>query len=250
MNARILYEDEAMLVIDKPSGMIVNKADTTRDVITLQDEIITYLHLNQPVIERGDNGYRNAFLERSGIVHRLDKETSGLLLIAKTEAAFITLQAQFKERTVKKTYKTLVHGEIKPSSGEVNAPIGRQEWNRMRFGVVAGGKEAVTLYTVLEYRQFLPKKEAVSFLEIELKTGRTHQIRVHMKFLGYPLFADFLYGGRKQQRDDRKFLSRVFLHAATISFQHPITQETLYFSSELPPELQEFLDTKTEVVSK
>lgn len=249
MKSEVIFEDDDMLVINKPSGMIVNKADTTRDVITLQDEIIAYLQLEQPKVVVDADGFRNAFLERSGIVHRLDKETSGLLLIAKTEDAFSYLQSQFKERTVKKTYRALVHGILKPQNGEVNVPIGRQEWNRMRFGVVAGGKEALTLYTVLSYHKLKKQKEVVSFLEIALKTGRTHQIRVHMKYLGHPLFGDFLYAGRKQQRDDRKYLSRVFLHAATIAFMHP-NGKLLSFETNLPSELQTFLDTETDIVTQ
>ncbi len=248
MEPTIIYEDDVMLVVDKPSGMIVNRADTTRGEVTLQDFLITYLKLDEPKTVMTDEGYRNAFYDRSGIVHRLDKETSGLLLVAKHEDAFFNLQAQFKERTVKKHYITLVHGEVKPESGEVNAPIGRQEWNRMRFGVVAGGKEALTLYSVMEYRRHLRKKEILSLLEIELKTGRTHQIRVHMKYLGYPLFADFLYAGRKTQRDDRKFLSRVFLHAAKIAFNHPVNGDTMQFESTLPDELHGFLQEHTVVV--
>lgn len=243
-----MFEDESLIVFNKPSGMTVNKADTTRDTITLQDEVIEYLNLDEPKIIVGEDGFRNAFHERSGVVHRLDKETSGLLIVAKTEEAFQKLQAQFKERTVKKNYIALVHGEVKPEEGEINVPIGRQEWNRMRFGVVAGGKEARTLYKVKEYRKLRKKKEAVSLLEIELKTGRTHQIRVHMKYLGYPLFGDFLYAGRKQQRDDRKFLSRVFLHAASLSFTHPQSGEMLSFESPLPDDLDVFLREETELV--
>lgn len=248
MSPKIIYEDEDMLVIEKPSGMIVNKADTTKGVITLQDFLMSYLNLEEPKTVLTEEGYKNTFFERSGIVHRIDKETSGMLLVAKKEEAYFALQKQFKERTVKKRYITLVHGEVKPKEGEINAPIGRQEWNRMRFGVVAGGKEAVTLYTVLEYRKLTKQKELVSLMEIELKTGRTHQIRVHMKYLGYPLFADFLYAGRKTQRDDRKYLSRVFLHAAKISFTHPVTGEAMHFESELPEELKTFLDNETVII--
>lgn len=258
MNVTILYEDQEMLVLDKPSGMTVNRADTTRGVETLQDWIDENNKVprvsNVPKVSKEDEktsgtfDTSDTFNQRSGIVHRLDKETSGLLLVAKNEQAFFALQSQFKERTVRKKYLTLVHGEVKPSEGEINVPIGRQEWNRMRFGVVAGGKEAVTLYTVLEYRKLHKTKETVSYLEIELKTGRTHQIRVHMKYLGYPLFADFLYAGRKTQRDDRKYLSRVFLHAAKISFIHPKTEKEMQFTSVLPEELQSFLNEQTDVV--
>lgn len=248
MEPKIIFEDDHLLVIDKPSGMTVNRADTTRGEQTLQDFVIQYLHLPQPRIEKDEDGYRNAFLERSGIVHRLDKETSGLILTAKTEKAFRELQKQFKERTVQKRYIALVHGVVKPGEGEINVPIGRQEWNRMRFGVVAGGKEAQTNYHALDYRIAKKGKEKLTLVELEPKTGRTHQIRVHMKYLGYPLFADFLYAGRKTQRADRKHLSRVFLHAAKISFLHPETGERMSFVNELPEALQNFLNQETDVV--
>jgi len=247
MNPNIIFEDSELLVIDKPSGMTVNRADTTRHEQTLQDWIEREYQISnikfQMSNEEGSDFYR-----RSGIVHRLDKETSGLILVAKTEAAFVALQNQFKERTVQKKYLALVHGEVRPGSGEITAPIGRQAWNRMRFGVVTGGKEAQTKYQVLEYRVIKNGKEKLSLVELEPKTGRTHQIRVHMKYLGFPLYADFLYAGRKTQRNDRKYLSRVFLHAARISFTHPTTQQEMTFSSELPNELQSFLKDETDVV--
>jgi 23S rRNA pseudouridine1911/1915/1917 synthase len=248
MEPKVIYEDSAFAVIDKPSGMTVNRADTTRGEVTLQDAIISIFGLDEPRIKVDEQGFRNAFLERSGIVHRLDKETSGLILVAKTESAFSTLQQQFKNRTVHKNYVALVHGEVKPGDGEINAPIGRESWNRMRFGVVAGGKEAFTKYQVLERRLLRGNKEKLSLVSLEPKTGRTHQIRVHMKYLGYPLFADFLYAGRKTQRDDRKYLARVFLHAAEISFSHPATGEGLMFRSDLPEELRQFLDEMTYVI--
>ena len=249
MEPTIVFEDDQLLVIDKPSGMTVNRADTTRGEQTLQDFVVGYLQLAEPEIMTTPDGYRNAFLERSGIVHRLDKETSGLILVAKTENAFLALQKQFKERTVQKRYIALVHGEVKPDSGEIDVPIGRQEWNRMRFGVVAGGKEAQTRYKTISNFKFQMSNEILTLLELEPKTGRTHQLRVHMKYLGYPLFADFLYAGRKTQRNDRKYLSRVFLHAAKITFSHPSSKETINFESALPNELQEFLDKHSVVVN-
>lgn len=245
-----------MLVVNKPSGMTVNRAETTRN--TLQDWIDGTGKIPPPatdvsqtaVIETGDSfDTPETFYERSGTVHRLDKETSGVILIAKTVEAFFALQKQFRERTVTKQYLALVHGEVKPETGEVNAPIGRQEWNRMRFGVVAGGKEAQTFYKVREYRKLTRGKEILSLVELMPKTGRTHQIRVHMKYIGYPLFADFLYAGRKTQRDDRKYLGRVFLHAEQISFIHPRTGEQLTFNGELPEALQQFLSNETQRVT-
>jgi 23S rRNA pseudouridine1911/1915/1917 synthase len=246
MKPAIVYEDAVLLVINKPSGMTVNRADTTRGEETLQDWIEKDEQRAKSLEQRADE--QSDFVKRAGIVHRLDKETSGVILAAKTEEAFLALQAQFKERTVHKQYIALVHGEVKPESGEINVPVGRQEWNRMRFGVVAGGKEAQTEYRTISNFKFKISNEKLTLLELEPKTGRTHQIRVHMKYLGYPLFADFLYAGRKTQRDDRKYLSRVFLHAAKIHFRHPVTSEEVHFASELPEELQKFLDTYTDVV--
>src|SRR4029079_7235730 len=179
-----------------------------------------------------------------GVVHRLDKETSGLMILAKNEKSFIALQAQFKGRDVKKTYTTLVHGELKPDEGEVNAPIGRLPWNRTRFGILAEGREASSKYKVLsiKYLEQNKTKEALSLVEVYPQTGRTHQIRVHMKHIGHPVFADELYAGRKVSKSDRKLLGRHCLHASNIIFNHPTTGETLTFESELPTDLQDLLD--------
>ena len=183
------------------------------------------------------------FYKRAGIVHRIDKETSGILLIAKTEDAFISLQQQFKERTVKKTYLALAHGKLVPPQGEIRVPVGRLPWNRRQFGIVAGGREALTEYTVRAYYRSTDKrKELLSFVELNPLTGRTHQIRVHLQYLGHPIYSDFLYAGRKTQREDRKMLSRVFLHAARISFMHPRNQKAVTYEAALPEELQRVMD--------
>lgn len=182
---------------------------------------------------------REAFYKRGGIVHRLDKETSGIILVAKTEDSFIELLRQFREREVEKTYTALVHGKMTPVEGEISVPVGRLPWNRKRFGIVAGGRDATTEYKVLNYYNM--KNEPLTLLNLKPKTGRTHQIRVHLKYLNKPIFADELYGGRKVSREDRKLLSRQFLHASSISFNHPSTGERLFFESPLPSELSEVL---------
>jgi len=224
---KIIYEDDNILVLDKPSGITVNKSETTKGD-TLQDWLEQEFEIE---------------VERSGIVHRIDKETSGLLLVAKDTESFENLQKQFKERTVKKTYVALVHGKIL-SAGVVKVPVGRLPWNRKRFGVLAGGREAVTRYRVISNFKFqisnLP--EEFSLLELYPETGRTHQIRVHMKYLGHPVYGDELYAGRKTARNDRKILQRLFLHAAKISFVHPKTGERLSFESKLPEELLKILE--------
>ncbi len=238
----ILFQDDALLVIDKPSGIIVNKADTTKGQVTVQDWAEDKLGIKNyelRIMEDSD------FYNRGGIVHRLDKETSGILLIAKTPEAFLELQRQFKERVVKKTYLALSHGAIVPEEGEISVPVGRLPWNRKQFGVVAGGREAMTKYKVISTFPSPIGNEQLTLVELYPETGRTHQIRVHLKHIGYPIFADFLYAGRKTARDDRRLLSRVFLHAAKISFLHPSTGEQVSFESPLPEELQKVLNQES-----
>lgn len=247
----VVFEDDDVLVISKPAGMTVNRADTTKDEVTVQDWAEQKLGIKrmekpkEPVKTEGTLGqsYPNLFYDRGGIVHRLDKETSGILLLAKNPEVFAELQRQFKERIVKKTYRALVHGKVSPSEGEINVPVGRLPWNRRQFGVVAGGREAMTRYKALETGELHVgnRRESVTLLELYPETGRTHQIRVHLKYLGYPIFADFLYAGRKTQRDDRKLLSRVFLHASKLSFMHPRGKTYMSFESPLPEELQSVL---------
>lgn len=251
LSVPILFEDDALLVVNKPAGMTVNRSETTIHEETLQDWVETRsgeLHKGTSVAEASQRVESKElestdFYQRAGIVHRIDKETSGILLIAKTPEAFANLQAQFKERKVKKSYIALAHGKIAPETGEINVPVGRLPWNRRQFGVVAGGRESVTFYTVEGYFRTPDKRrEPLTLLRLNPITGRTHQIRVHLQYLGHPIFADFLYAGRKTQRDDRELLERVFLHAATISFFHPLTGEQIALSAPLPPELQRVLD--------
>ena len=238
---RIIFEDQDLLVLDKPSGVTVNRSDTTLNETTVQDYAETIFKLNGEDRE-------SEFYKRSGIVHRLDKDTSGVLLIAKNQGAFENLQRQFKEREVSKTYLALVHGIPKPSFGEISTPLGRLPWNRKRFGVLAGGREASTKYEVMAIKYYVSKgrKEPLSLLRVMPRTGRTHQIRVHLKSLGHPIFADELYAGRKVSRDDRRKLSRIFLHAAKISIRHPKTNQEVSFESKLPEDLKHFLDRTLE----
>ena len=234
MQIETLYEDNDFLAVDKPSGMIVNRADTTRYEVTLQEWVEQYLHISTDSLKHE----RDDFVNRGGIVHRLDKETSGVILLAKNSDSFYNLQSQFKNRTVAKTYTALVHGKVTPKKGEITAPIGRLPWNRMRFGVVPDGREADTLYDVKEYLVLKNNRhEALSLLSVFPKTGRTHQIRVHMKHINHPVFADSLYAGRKNSRDDRKYLQRLFLHASTIIFHHPSTDKEMTLTASLPNEL-------------
>jgi len=232
MDIKIIYEDDSLLILDKPTGVTVNNSDTTENQETVQDFVAkSYSNFTNPLLNDDSDFYK-----RAGIVHRIDKETSGILVVAKTKSAFENLQAQFKERKVDKTYIALVHGHVGLSEGEIAVPVGRLPWNRKKFGVLAGGKEAITKYRILENY-----KKPFTLLELNPKTGRTHQIRVHLKYFNHPIFGDFLYAGRKTSRDDRKFLNRFFLHAAKIIFYHPTTGDRVTFESPVPIELKEAL---------
>jgi 23S rRNA pseudouridine1911/1915/1917 synthase len=220
---KVIFEDESLLVLDKPAGVVVNRAKTTKDE-TIQDWLEGYLKLK----DRGIG-------DRAGIVHRLDKETSGVLVVAKTKGVFENLQAQFKARKVKKEYTALVHGKVEIKTGTIEVPVGRLPWNRERFGVLPGGRAAETKYRVKEY--YKKGGEDFSLLILKPKTGRTHQIRIHLKYLGYPIVSDTFYAGRKRARADRQWCPRVFLHAAKIVFNHPVSKKRVEHTSELPREL-------------
>ena len=227
MDLPILYEDEHILVINKPAGIVVNRAQSVRGE-TVQDFADRYLHLVPRVVSVQEKGaesiekdIKEVFSDRSGIAHRIDKETSGCLLIAKTPEILGVLLTKFRERDMGKTYLTIVHGILVPSEGEINAPVGRLPWNTERFGIVVGGKESVTKYKVEKI--FERKNSKFSLVECCPKTGRTHQIRVHLKYIQHPIVGDYLYAGRKTARDDRKWAPRVMLHAWKLSFDHPVT---------------------------
>jgi len=253
MEVKIIFEDEDLLVLDKPAGIIVNRSDTTKGEITLQDWVEEYLKIPNSKsqipnkVQIQNNNYEEqselAFVNRAGIAHRLDKETSGIILVAKTLSAFINLQSQFKERKVQKTYIALSHGEITPKTGKINVSVGRLPWNRKRFGVLSGGRESITEYKVLSIKHSVSEKnkEPLSLVELYPKSGRTHQIRVHLQHIKHPIFADPLYAGRKTSKQDRKLLSRIFLHAVKISFFHPRSNKSLTFESNLPQDLVHFL---------
>ncbi len=228
MEPKIIYEDESLFVIDKPTGWIVNEAATTKNQPVLQ----TWLRqFDYPLVKDTDS--------RHGIVHRLDKETSGVMIVAKNKDSFDKLQAEFKNRLVEKTYIALVHGKLTPEEGKVDAPVGRLPWRRDRFGVVAGGRNSQTFYKVL---QFFPGNNAGhTLVEFYPKTGRTHQIRIHCKYIGHAIVADEFYAGRKTARNDRVWCPRLFLHAASIKFTHPESGERVEFKSELPEDLSDTL---------
>ena len=228
----IVYEDETLAVVNKPAGLVVHPAAGTPSG-TLANALA--YHFQQ--LPDGGAGVR------PGIVHRLDRDTSGLLVVAKTEAALENLSDQFRDRTVFKSYVALVHGRVASSSGKIDQPLARDPSNRTRMAVVRGGRQALTLYRVR--RVF----ERFTLLDVELKTGRTHQIRVHLAWLKHPVVGDETYGGGRdntipdpQLRARVRNLKRQFLHAEKLGFVHPVKGEFMKFESPLPAELAALLE--------
>lgn len=215
----IVYEDAHMAVINKPCGMVVHPAAGNPDG-TLVNALLYHL---------SDLSGIGGTL-RPGIVHRLDKDTSGLLLVAKDDAAHAALSTALKERRIHKTYHAVAIGAFREESGVIEAPIARHPRDRKRMAVVTGGRDAHTEWRVLE------PLHGATLLEIDLITGRTHQIRVHMASIGHPLLGDALYGGGQQARVR---VPRLMLHAYRIALAHPITGETIAFEA---PEPEAFAD--------
>lgn len=237
----IIFEDQDIIVINKPASVVVNRATTAKET-TIQEWAEKKLNIEN---YKSNSKIEEEFSSRGGVVHRLDKETSGVLLIAKNAFSFENLKNQFKDRSLSKTYIALAHGLIRSKEGQINVPIGRLPWNRTRFGVLAEGREAKTFYKVVDYRNFLAdkKKQELTLVELYPKTGRTHQIRVHLFHLGYPIFSDILYAGRKNAKNDRKYLSRHFLHASKLSFKHPRSNQVMDLEAQMPADLIAFLNS-------
>ncbi|HEY78735.1 MAG TPA: RluA family pseudouridine synthase [Dehalococcoidia bacterium] len=218
MPLNILYEDNDILVVDKPAGLTVHPAPG-HPGHTLVNAILAYFpHL----ADIGDS-------LRPGIVHRLDRDTSGVMLVAKNRAAQADLAEQFKARSVAKVYLVLVKGHLTPESGIIEAPIGRDPRNRKKMAVVSQGREARTEYRVIRY------VGNYTLLEVRLETGRTHQIRVHLGAIGYPVVGDKVYGVKSPH------LSRQFVHASRLGFRLPATGEYVEYTSELPADLAQAL---------
>ena len=227
----IVFEDEQIIVVNKPAGLVVHPAAGVYSG-TLANAL-SY-HFRQ---------LANAGSTRPGIVHRLDKDTSGLLVVAKTEAAHENLGEQFRAREVFKSYVALVYGVVKNESGRIEQPIARDPRNRTRMAIVPGGRGALSLYRVRR------SYNAFTLLEVELKTGRTHQIRVHLAWLKHPVVADDLYdGGRDNSIQDVQLRARIrklkrqFLHAEQLGFRHPVTAEPMKFFAPLPADLSSLLE--------
>ena len=227
----IVHEDDAVIVIDKPAGMVVHPAAGNRDG-TLVNALLAHC-------AAGLSGIGG--VARPGIVHRLDKDTSGLMVVAKTDQAHAALSAQFADRTLSRTYLAVVWGVPRPSSGRIDAPIGRSSRNRKKMAVVARGKSAQTDYRVLQ-----AFGTTASLVECALATGRTHQIRVHMASIGHPLIGDPLYGGRSargnQAPADLRRFPRQALHAARLTFRHPLSNRMVSFESRLSIDIKSLVD--------
>ena len=214
----VVYEDDWLLVVDKPAGVVVHPAPGNE-----------HGTLAQGLVHHGARGGHEL---RPGIVHRLDKDTSGLLLVAKRDEAYAELVAAMERRDIKRVYLTLLCGRLPQDSGTVDAPIGRHIRDRKRMSLhTTAGKRAVTHFEVLE------RGGGFTLVRVRLETGRTHQIRVHFAALGYPVAGDATYGGRPRPQG----LGRQFLHAARLGFPHPEHGRTLEFTSPLPPDLSAFL---------
>lgn len=212
----IIYEDEHLLVVNKPAGMVVHPAAGVTSG-TLVNALLAHC---PKVADVGG-------VERAGIVHRLDRETSGLIVVAKDSQTHTALQRQFQRRQVRKTYVVLVEGQVQPSEGIIEVPIGRDQRDRTRMAVARTGRPAVTQYRVVE---MFPR---YTLLEVRPHTGRTHQIRVHLAWFGYPVVGDRVYGRRRQAL----LPDRHFLHARDLAFTHPVTGKPMAFTAPLPPEL-------------
>jgi 23S rRNA pseudouridine1911/1915/1917 synthase len=233
----IVYEDDDLAVINKPAGMMVHAGAGATDDVRNRGTLVNALlhHFQQLSAVSGEL--------RPGIVHRLDKETSGLIIVAKRDEIHRKLATQFAKRQVKKTYLALVHGNVKQDKGTITSSISRDAVRRTRMTTRrSGGREAISHYKV--QKRIESKYGKFAMLEVRIDTGRTHQIRVHLSSLGHPVVGDALYGAPNEIRGKGTkaiSLPRNFLHAAALEFQHPGTEELLQLKRELPGELQEFL---------
>jgi len=225
----VVFEDEHLIVIDKPAGLVVHPAAGNLDG-TLVNALLHHCHGSLS----GIGG-----VARPGIVHRIDKDTSGLLVAAKTDRAHIGLAAQFKAHSIDRRYQAIVSGRVLASAGKVDAPLARSPQNRKKIAIVkgSGGRHAIT-----HWRKLRELRDA-ALLECRLETGRTHQVRVHMASIGHALLGDPVYGSSRAHRELLATLGfrRQALHAAHLGFIHPVTSNALAFDSEMPSDMQELL---------
>ena len=242
----IVYEDESLAIINKPAGMVVHPGAGIESG-TLANALAHHFkfEISDLKLDKADDGQSKIqnLKSKIGIVHRLDKDTSGLIVVAKNEEIHDALATQFKDREVFKSYVALVHGSPRENSGKIDRPIARDRWHRTKMTVAANGRNALSLWKVR------PRFEKFTLLNVEIKTGRTHQIRVHLASINHPVVGDETYNeGRDKTiadpaiRQAIQTLNRQFLHAEKLSFTHPKTGERLAFTSEMPSELKELLD--------
>ena len=224
----VVHEDDDLIVVDKPAGVAAHPSPGWHGPTVVGG-----------LVAAGVRVSTSGAAERAGVVHRLDAGTSGLMVVAKSESAYTVLKRAFKERTVDKVYLALAQGHPDPTSGTIDAPLGRHPKAEYRFAVVADGRPSVTHYDTLEAFR------AATLLEVHLETGRTHQIRVHFAYLRHPLVGDTMYGADPLLAQ-RLGLDRQWLHAARLGFDHPATGERVEFESPLPEDLQHALDLLAE----
>ena len=217
----IIYEDKDIIVVNKPKGMVVHPANGNPDG-TLVNAIMA-------ICKDSLSGIGGEI--RPGIVHRLDKDTSGIIIVAKNDKAHINLSEQIKEHKVKKTYIALVRGIVRENEATINMPIGRSEKDRKKMAVTKNGKKAITHFKVLE------RYDKYTLLEVNIETGRTHQIRVHLSQIGYPIVGDEVYSNGKNEWN----VKGQCLHAKSLEFTHPITGEKMYLEAKLPEYLENIL---------
>jgi 23S rRNA pseudouridine1911/1915/1917 synthase len=215
----VIAEDEDLIVIDKPAGMAVHPSPGWEGPTVVQ-----------ALADQGVLLSSTGASEREGVVHRLDANTTGVMVLAKSERAYLDLKDQFRERSTAKVYHALVQGHLNPTTGTIDAPIDRHPKHGERFAIVSTGRDSITHYRTLEAFR------GASLLEVDLETGRTHQIRVHLSAVGHPCVGDTLYGA------DPKFaeslgIARQWLHASKLTFRHPATGESVTFETELPKDL-------------
>jgi len=213
----IVYEDESIIVVDKPPGLVVHPAPSVKEP-TLVNILI------------GHTPLASVSKERPGIVHRLDRDTSGLIVVAKTVESYNVLIKEIMERKIEKEYIAVVHGKAK--SGSINVPIGRSPYDKTKMQVIPTGRPAITHYKALEIIG------DYSVLRVNIETGRTHQIRIHLAYIGYPIVGDRVYG----IKEEIPLISRQALHASKLSLLHPKTEERLTFRAELPEDIENLIE--------
>ena len=226
----VIFEDDDIIVINKPRGMVVHPAAGNENG-TLVNALLYHC---------GDSLSGIGGVMRPGIVHRIDKDTTGLIAVAKNDAAHEALSGQLQTHEMGRTYRALAVGRLRDEHGTVDAPIGRHPVDRKRMAVIAGGREAKTDYAVLSYL-ISREREPFSYIECRLHTGRTHQIRVHMSYLGHPLAGDVTYGAGRTRFEKQYCVNGQLLHAQKLRLRHPRTGEQMEFTAPLPEDFESVL---------